>query len=156
MPQVTHSTSATYGNGHSQREIQHRHRDEQHGCELHLSEAFPQKERAEEHIHERRHEVAEARFEHAPRVHGPDERQPVQRHDDAARDAVADRAARGSVRTHLRPAALQCQQQDEERCRPDEAMREDLRRGDGAEKLPVNRMIPQKPNAAMPAMSAVR
>ena len=66
---------------------------EQDGGELKTRQAFTQEKRTEEHVHERRHEVAEAGFEDATRVDRPDEGEPVERDGGPAREAEEQCAA---------------------------------------------------------------
>ena len=111
---------------------------EQHRDELRAGQAFAQKNRAQEHIHERRHEIAKTCLEHVPGIHRPDENKPVDRDRDAAAGAEKRCATGAQVGEHFRPAPLPAQEQNHEDTSPDKAMRENLRRGDKAQELPIN------------------
>src|SRR2546423_949497 len=123
----------------AEREIKHADQGENNRNQLPARQAFAEKRRAEEDAHERRHEITEARFEDASDVYRPDKTEPVHRNRDAARETIQHRPARSRRFAHFRPALLPAQHSDKETGRPDEAMCENLERGNVGKQFPVDR-----------------
>ncbi len=119
-------------------QIQNSQRGEDNGGQLRTRQTFAQEDRAEEHIDERRHEVAQAGFQDAIGVHRPDEHEPVEGNRDPAGHAEEHGPARSQDLAHFRPAALPAEESGEESGRPNKTVREDFRRWHHAQKFPVN------------------
>src|ERR1022692_4230128 len=123
----------------SECEIQNAEGGEQHRDKLQTGETFPQENGAEENVHQRRHEITEAGFNDAAGVYRPNKQQPVARERQTTSQAIKHRAARSRISHHFRPTALPGEKAKQERSRPNEPMRENFWRRNGAELLPVNR-----------------
>src|SRR5258708_4991725 len=73
-------------------QIQHAERGEQNRRELPAGETFAQKNRAEENVHQWRHEIAETCFDNATDVDRVNEEKPVRRDGESAGQAINSRA----------------------------------------------------------------
>jgi len=106
---------------------------------LQPGQTFPQKDRAEENVHQRRHEITEAGFDDATGVDRVNEEKPIGRDGEAAGQTINSRARRAHIGNELRPAPLPAQQDGEKDCRPNKSMRENLRGRNGGEQFPIDR-----------------
>ena len=122
-----------------EREVEYANESEQDGNQLPAGQAFAQENRAEKNVDERGHEVSQARFNHAVDIYRPNENQPVDRNRQSACDAIEQRPSRAGGLTNLRPTPLPGQQDDQEKGSPNEAVGDNLNRGNRLEQFPVNR-----------------
>src|SRR5947207_2751955 len=69
-------------------EVKHPGQCEQDGNELPAGQTLAQKNRAQKNVDQRRHEISQAGFDDAADIHGPNEKEPVDRKRESAGDAI--------------------------------------------------------------------
>ena len=104
-------------------------------AKLPAREPFAQKDRAEQDIDERRHEITETRFDDAPDVDRPNELEPVQRDHQSAAETKKHGAPRAKMGFDFVPASLPGEKRSEKERRPNKSVRDNFGRGNRFEQF---------------------